>query len=268
MVSTLIAAVRTLATLVGVSLYVLLIAPPALLWTVATRNPWLLYKAGGRGIRLGFALSGIRIVVQGREHIQVAGPAVYAANHASNIEPPVLFDALRVLYPRVAVLYKAELRRLPLLVWVFDAAGFVPVERANPGQSLPAVNRAAEALKAGKSFMIFPEGTRSKTGELLPFKKGGFVMAITAQAPIVPVAITGARQAMRRGSIIIWPTTITVEFAPPVPTAGLGFTQRDDLIRAVRAAIESRLSLSKSTNSPWRREEHGGTGVGAAEGGS
>lgn len=240
MVSTLIAAVRTLATLAGVSLYVLLLAPPALLWTVATRNPSLLYAVGGLGIRLGFALAGIRVAVRGREHIQT-GAAVYAGNHASNLEPPVLFDALRVLYPDVAVLYKAELRRLLLLVWVFDAAGFVPVERANPGQSLPAVNRAAEALKAGKSFMIFPEGTRSKTGELLPFKKGGFVMAITAQAPIVPVAISGARAAMRRGSILIWPATVTVEFAPPVATAGLSFTQRDDLIRTVRDAIASRL---------------------------
>ncbi len=233
---------RTLATLAGVSLYVLLVAPPVLLWTVVTRDPRLLYAAGGGGVRLGFALSGISVRVRGTEHIQTGGPAVYAANHASNIEPPALFLALRALFPQVSVLYKAELRRLPLMVWVFDAAGFVPLERANPGQSLPAVNRAADVLKAGKSFMIFPEGTRSKTGALLPFKKGGFVMAIAAQVPVVPVTITGARDAMRKGSPLLWPVTVTVEFSAPVPTAGLTFTQRDEVITAVRRAIEARLT--------------------------
>jgi 1-acyl-sn-glycerol-3-phosphate acyltransferase len=246
LIPTLIAAVRTLASVAGVGLYVLLVAPPALLWTVISRDPRFLYVCGGGGVRLGLFLAGIKVVALGTEHIQHGTSAVYAANHASNIEPPVLFHALRSLYPNVAVLYKAELRKIPLLVWVWDAAGFVPIERANPGQSLPAVNRASDALKAGKSFMIFPEGTRSKTGELLPFKKGGFVMAVAAQVPVVPVTITGARNAMRKGSPLVWPATVTVEFAPPVSTAGLLFTQRDDVIKQVRAAIEARL---KSTTS-------------------
>lgn len=236
-----VAAIRTLATLVGVLLYVIVLAPIGLVWTVITKNPRFLYAIGGGGLRLGFMLAGIRVVVRGQEHILRDRAAVYAANHASNIEPPAIFYALRPLYPNLAVLYKAELRKLPLLVWVFDAAGFVPLERANPGQSLPAVNRAADALRAGRSFVIFPEGTRSTTGALLPFKKGGFVMAIAAQAPIVPVAITGARDAMHKGSMLIWPATVTVTFAPAVSTEGKVFTERDSVIRDVRAAIESRL---------------------------
>lgn len=234
------AAVRSGAAFVCVAVFVIVAAPFGLAWTLLTGNPSPLYTLGRLGIRLGFALAGIRIEVRGREYI-LPGPAVYAANHASNLEPPVVFYALSSLFPKVAVLYKAELRKLPLLVWVFDAAGFVPIERSNPGQSLPAVNRAAEALASGKSFVIFPEGTRSKTGELLPFKKGGFVMAIQAQAPIVPVAVSGARDAMRRGSILIWPATIVVEFGPAVPTAGAVFTDRDRIIRETRDAIASRL---------------------------
>jgi 1-acyl-sn-glycerol-3-phosphate acyltransferase len=134
------------------------------------------------------------------------------------------------------------MRRLPILVWVFDVAGFVPIERANKGQSWPAIDRAADALRAGHAFFIFPEGTRSPTGALLPFKKGGFVMAIKAQAPVVPVAVIGGRDAMRKGSALIWPTTVTVAFLPPVATIGATIEDRDQLIAVVRSAIEMRLA--------------------------
>jgi 1-acyl-sn-glycerol-3-phosphate acyltransferase len=87
---------------------------------------------------------------------------------------------------------------------------------------------------------VFPEGTRSRTGELLPFKKGGFVMAIKAQAPVVPVAVSGGRDAMRKGSRIIHPVTVTVEFCPRVDTSGMTFDDRDRLVAIVRDAIASR----------------------------
>lgn len=231
------AALRTFAAVVAVSLYVLICAPPALLWTILSRDVRLLYAAGGGGVRLGFALAGIRVRVLGREHLQPA--AVYACNHSSNIDPPAVFLALRPLFPRVRVLYKAELRKLPLLVWVFDAAGFVPVRRGNREQSWPAVDRAAQALMDGNAFVIFPEGTRSRTGELLPFKKGGFVMALKAQAPVVPVAVSGGRAAMRKGSPLIWPVTVTVQLCPAVSTAGMSVDDRDELVRQVREAISS-----------------------------
>ena len=232
------AALRTTAAVVSVALYVLIVGPPALLWTLLSRDVRLLYAAGRAGVRLGFALAGIRVRVLGAAH-QVPG-AVYACNHASNIEPPAVFLALAPLFPRVRVLYKAELRRLPVLVRVFDAAGFVPLERGNRQQSWPAVDRAAQALVEGHAFVIFPEGTRSRTGELLPFKKGGFVMAIKAQAPVVPVAVSGGRDAMRKGSPLIRPVTVTVEFCPSVDTAGMSIDDRDRLVEQVREAIDAR----------------------------
>lgn len=235
------AAIRTLAAYLGVGAHIIIVGPPVLLWTVISKDPRLLYHAGAFGVWLGFALSGLRIQVVGAEHIQKGRPAVYAANHSSNIEPPAVFLALRMLSPALKMLYKAELRKIPILVWVFDAAGFVPLERANRGQSLPAVNNAARTLAAGRSFIIFPEGTRSKTGELLPFKKGGFVMALQAQVPVVPVAVSGARDAMRRGSVLIRPAIVRVEFCPPVSTAGLAFGDRELLAQRVRAQIEAHL---------------------------
>ena len=232
------AAIRTLATAVVVSAYVFLLGPPLLLWAALTKDARPLYAAGAGGVRIGLALAGLRLRVIGAPH---KGPAVYASNHSSNVDAPAVFYALRGLFPRLRILYKAELRKLPVLVWAFDAAGFVPLERANPDQSRPAVDRAVMAIRDGNSFLIFPEGTRSRTGELLPFKKGGFIMAINAQAPVIPVAVSGGRSAMRKGSRLIWPATVTVEFGEPVPTAGLTFDHRDELIDRVRTAIGARL---------------------------
>jgi 1-acyl-sn-glycerol-3-phosphate acyltransferase len=126
-------------------------------------------------------------------------------------------------------------------VRAFDLAEFVPLERGNRDQSLPAIERAAKALREGNSFLIFPEGTRSRTGELLPFKKGGFIMALQGQAPIVPVAIQGARDAMKKGSLIIRPVRVVVSFGPAIETAGLALPDRDTLIARVRDAVATQL---------------------------
>jgi 1-acyl-sn-glycerol-3-phosphate acyltransferase len=145
------------------------------------------------------------------------------------------------IFPRLRILYKAELRKLPILVRAFDLAGFVPLERGNRDQSLPAIERAAAALREGNSFLIFPEGTRSRSGELLPFKKGGFIMALQGQAPVVPVAISGARDAMRKGSFIIRPVRVVVRFGPPIETSGLTLQDRDALIVRSREAVAALL---------------------------
>jgi 1-acyl-sn-glycerol-3-phosphate acyltransferase len=233
---------RSILTYVAIALYVALIGPPFVLAALATGRAAILYRVGLLGVRVGLFLSGMRYRVRGAENILRDRAAVYAVNHASNVEPPVLFDALSPLFPRLRVLYKAELRKLPILVRAFDLAGFVPLERGNREQSLPAIERAAGALRAGNSFLIFPEGTRSRTGELLPFKKGGFVMALKAQAPVVPVAISGARDAMRKGSPWIRPVTMTVSFGRPIETTGLTLEDRDLLVERTRRAVASLLA--------------------------
>jgi 1-acyl-sn-glycerol-3-phosphate acyltransferase len=241
-VSLAIAALRSLAVYVTVSLYTLAAGPPLLAFAALTGRLGPLYRAGLAGVRLGLWLSGIRYRVVGAEHIQRHRAAVYCVNHSSNLEPPILFVVLRDLFPNLRILYKAELRKLPVLGKGFDMAGWVAVERGNPEQSVPAVDAAARALGQGASFVIFPEGTRSRTGELLPFKKGGFVMAIKAQVPVVPVAILGAREAMRKGSPVIRPVTVSVRIGEPIETRGLTLADRERLVTTARARVAALLA--------------------------
>ncbi len=237
--ATFVAAVRSLATYVGVSLYVLVAAPPGLLLALGLGWTGVLYDLGHFGVRLGLLLSGIRVSVTGLERAPRDRAVVFCANHQSNVDPPILFTTL---HRRLHILFKAELLKLPLLGRVFLAGGFIPVERADRERALAAIAGGAQSLRAGHSFLIFPEGTRSRTSRLLPFKKGGFIMAIEAQAPIVPVAISGGRAAMRKGSRLVWPADVTIRVGEPVETAGMTLDQRDALIAETRGRVEQMLA--------------------------
>ena len=230
-----IAAVRSVLTYVAVSVYVLLAGPIALAIGVGLKNKTALYVPGHIGVGLALGLSGIRYRVHGREHVPKNRAVVFCSNHESNVDPPVLFQAL---HKRLHVLFKAELTKLPILGAVMVAGGFVPVERDRREASMASIDRAAESIRSGNSFLIFPEGTRSQTSQLLPFKKGGFIMAIKAQAPIVPVAVSGGRAAMQKGSWFVRPVMVDVRIGEPVETSGFALDDRDQLIEIVRERIE------------------------------
>jgi 1-acyl-sn-glycerol-3-phosphate acyltransferase len=235
----LIAAFRSLATYLAVSLYVLILGPPGMLLAMLFGWRGVLYQLGHGGVRLGCALSGIRFRVAGAEHLPRDRPAVYFSNHQSNLDPPILFAAL---HPRMHILYKQEMDRIPILTRAFRMGGFIPIDRRNKEAAMRSIEAGARSIRDGSSFLIFPEGTRSRTEDLLPFKKGGFIMAILAQAPIVPIAVQGGRSAMRKGSWIIQPVTMSIRVGQPVETAGLRREDRDPLIARIRGEIETLLA--------------------------
>jgi 1-acyl-sn-glycerol-3-phosphate acyltransferase len=236
--TSIIAAVRSVLTYIVISLYVLIVGPIALAIGVGLKNKTALYVPGHIGVALALRLAGIRYRVHGRERIPKGRAVVFCSNHESNVDPPVLFQAL---HKRLHVLFKAELTKLPVLGVVMVAGGFVPVERERREASMASIDRAADSIRSGNSFLIFPEGTRSRNAELLPFKKGGFIMAIKAQAPIVPVAVSGGRSAMQKGSWVVRPVMVDVKIGDAVETAGLTLDDRDAVIETVRGRIEELL---------------------------
>jgi len=235
----LVAALRSIATYIAVSLYVLIVAPPGMLIAALFGAKQHLYVLGHIGVRLGLALSGIKYRLAGREHLPRGRAAVYCSNHESNIEPPLLFT---VLHRRMHILYKAELNSIPLLGRAFQFGGFIPVDRRNKEAALRSIETGAASIRAGNSFLIFPEGTRSRTAQMLPFKKGGFIMAIKAQAPIVPIAVQGARAAMQKGSAVVRPVTVSVRVGEPIETQGLTLDDREKLIATTRERIAALLA--------------------------
>jgi 1-acyl-sn-glycerol-3-phosphate acyltransferase len=224
---------------VAVSLYVFVTGTVGMLLAVVFGWTGLLYEFGHGGVRLALLLSGIRYRVDGGENLPLDRAAVYCANHQSNVDPPILYTAL---HRRMHILYKHEIDRIPVLARAFRMGGFIPIDRSRKESAMRSIEAGARSLRSGNSFLIFPEGTRSRTDEMLPFKKGGFIMAIKAGVPIVPVAIQGGRDAMRRGSRIIRPVTISIRVGEPIETTGLSLEGRDALIVRVREAIAALLA--------------------------
>ena len=232
---------RSLTAFVFLALYIAIIGPPALAVAFLTGRAGHVVALGRFGASAVRRLLGIRLQISGLEHVVADRPTLYCINHRSNVDV-VAFEALFPRCPRLRGLYKAEVGKIPVLGRAMRLVGFVPVDRANRASAIASVDAAAERLVAGDSFLIAPEGTRARGDELLPFKKGGFVMAIKGRAPVVPVALHGTAEAMPRGRFWVRPGVVRVEVGEPIPTDGLTIDDRDRLMDTVRSRLQSMLA--------------------------
>ena len=228
---------RTIFISVFLSLYVNLAGIPLLIYTVIAKNPDALYWAGINGVMFFVRAVGVRVRVVGTGRIP-QGTCLFVANHTSSADAPAVVGAIP---RRIAILLKKSLFEYPIVGQAFHLAHFIPVDRSKRDSAISSLGKAMEAMRAGQSFLIYPEGTRSPDGRLQPFKKGAVVMAIKSGVPIVPVACSGAHRVMEKRSLVIHPGEILVEFLEPIDASKYTFEERDALNDRVHDAMAAGL---------------------------
>jgi 1-acyl-sn-glycerol-3-phosphate acyltransferase len=222
---------------VFLTLYVLILGPPLLIYTFVTKHVDPLYWAGVKGVMFFVNCVGVHVDVRGTERIP-AGTCIFAANHTSSADAPAVVGAIP---RRIAILLKRSLMEWPIVGQAFQLAHFIPVDRFNREAAIESIERAIEALRNGQSFLIYPEGTRSNDGRLQEFKKGTAVMAIQAGVPVVPIACSGAHRIMEKRKLRIKPGRILVEFLEPVDPKKYSFEQREALTQEVHDRLATAL---------------------------
>jgi 1-acyl-sn-glycerol-3-phosphate acyltransferase len=221
----------------GVSL--LLLGPFILVYTLLTRDVQPLYWVGTRFAYFGVRMAGVRVEVLGLDTLPRRN-YVYMSNHVSNLDPPIFIPRIP---GRCSVLVKSELFRIPILGTAMKMAELVPVERSNREAAIESVRAAAEVMQHGLNMVIFPEGTRSMDGHLLPFKKGPFHLAMETGIPVVPVTILGTAECWPKGTWAMKPGIATLVFHAPVDPAN--FPDREALMATVHRQIASALPEDK-----------------------
>jgi 1-acyl-sn-glycerol-3-phosphate acyltransferase len=224
--------IRTIAVALFCAFSILLLLPFLILWTAISGDADFMYWTSMKFVRVALRMAGIRFRVEGTENIP-AQACVFASNHASNADPPVLVLAIP---RRLTILVKRELFRIPILSFGMRQAGFVKVDRRAKEGSVD-LDEVADHLTHGLSLLVFAEGTRSPDGRLRPFKKGAALMAIHAKAPIVPMAIIGTPKIMPRGDWRLHPGEVTVRFCRAIDASQYTIDQRAELIERVEAAV-------------------------------
>lgn len=182
---------------------------------------------------------GIRVRVEGLENIKPGGTVIFCSNHPSAMDIPILLASLPVQFRFLA---KRELFQLPFLGWHLRRSGHIAVDRARPHEAMKSFEEAAVKIQAGCPVVLFPEGTRSRSGQMLPFKAGSFYLAIRSGVPVVPITLNGTRYVHEPDTLHVRAGETQMIIHPPIPTAGLAPEDVKALSERVRERIASRLS--------------------------
>jgi len=187
-------------------------------------------------------ISGIRVITSGLKADGEQRSYIFMSNHQSNFDIPVLLSALPVQFRWLA---KAELFKIPIFGRSMRSAGYISIDRSNRKSAFRSLAQAAVMIRNGTSVMIFPEGTRSSDGHLLPFKKGGFVLAVDAGVPIIPIVISGTHEIMPKGRMVIARRPVHIEVGAPIPTSDYTRKTKDALMEHVRTAMLATSSAAR-----------------------
>ena len=225
-------------SLTAAALLLLVFGPPVITAALIARRPHWVYPWAHFGARSWLRLSGVRVRVRGLENLDPQQPYVFIANHRSFLDTAALFYHLK---RRIGILAKKELLKVPILGYGMGFVNILAIDRTNRESALRTTKAATDRLRAGVSFGVFAEGTRARPGQLLPFKKGGFYMAVQAGVPVVPVAIKHTDELMGKGTGVARPGTFEMVVLPPIETKGLGDADVKRLTERTRAAIAEAL---------------------------
>jgi 1-acyl-sn-glycerol-3-phosphate acyltransferase len=221
-------------------LYLMLVVPLAALiafpWTFISGKVDFLYWVAMKLIRSSVWLTGTRIKTVGLDKIDPTGTYIFMSSHVSNMDPAILIP---LIPRRTSALAKKEVWRIPILAQALDMASLVPVERDNRDAAIQSIRKAGEVMNQGINMTVYPEGTRSVDGRLLPFKKGPFHLAIETGVPVVPITMLGTYEMMPKGSMVTKGGTATVVFHPPMDPKS--YASREELMQAVHDLINSAL---------------------------
>jgi 1-acyl-sn-glycerol-3-phosphate acyltransferase len=180
--------------------------------------------------------SGCSLTVRGAQNLHQAPAAVYACNHTSYMDTPVIFAALPFQF---RILAKKELWPIAFIGWYLDRSGQIPIDTANPRATLSSLGVGVRALRSGMPLFVFPEGGRTSDGELRPFLSGAAYLAIRAQVPLVPIALSGVYDLLPIHTRHFYPGELTLSVGQPIQTAGMTPRQTDELTAQLRTAIGS-----------------------------
>lgn len=211
----------------------------SLLLSLVDRKGRLQHQIARLWARLSVWSSGSPLTVVGAEHLAKTPVAVFASNHTSYMDTPVIFASLPLQF---RILAKKELWPIPFIGWYLSRSGQLPIDTANPRATLSSLGAAAKALKSGMSLFVFPEGGRTPDGALKPFLSGAAYLAIRAQVPLVPIALSGVYDLLPIHTHHFYPNPLTLHVGEPIPTEGMSIRQVDELNERLRSAIEGLLA--------------------------
>jgi 1-acyl-sn-glycerol-3-phosphate acyltransferase len=235
-----IAAIRMIFVCCFVALYLIIVGIPVLSYCRIKRDPGLALYLTKVLDRMMLFVAGVQLKVRGLDKLNPGRGYVYVGNHRSHVDPAVVF---KTIPGQVRFLVKKEAFRIPLLSFALRTMGMIEVERSNPEASARSIDRAISEIHAGRSIILFPEGTRSRKPQILPFKKGAFVLAIKAQAPVAPFTLVGAGEALPPDTILLYGGKVELIFHDPLETAGMTLEDRDELLAEAQKRVESEYPL-------------------------